>query len=304
MTAFHLNLRSAPDPDKKNVIATLPQGTEVTKVREAEMAGWIEVDTTIAGQAIHGFLNGAHVAPAGTTSFPAVTAAAGEPKEADLGPSEKAKRSSTGARANSVGEPDRPGRPSTEGAGKAAGIVKILDWLDVGDTDKHLRWKGVGGKTFCNVYVYDVCALAGVYIPRVWWTSKALVQLSKGATIKAIYGETVMEMRANYIFNWLVEYGEDFGWERVFDLDALQDGANAGRIGVVCAQRKDMETPGHIQIAAPEHGSHKAKRSGSKVVQPLQSNAGSENFTFGHLSANWYQASKYKQHGFWLADVG
>jgi hypothetical protein len=252
--ALHLNLRSAADPAKKNVIATLPQGTPVDKIGNSPLAGWFEVDTVVAGTTLRGHLNGRFLG-AVTASFPASNTAGGKLPPADLGSKTSEKRSVTGTRAYSIGEPGKPGKPSTHASGKMAGVVRIIDWLDVGKSS-HLRWQGGGGKTYCNIYVYDACDTAGVYIPRVWWTSKAITDLLAGKTVVAKYGVTVLEMRANYIFNWLVEYGPDFGWKRVFDLDTLQTESNSGRMAIICAQRTDMEKPGHIQVIAPEHGGH------------------------------------------------
>lgn len=303
VTALHLNLRSEADSGKKNVIATLPQGTLIEKIGESDLPGWIKVKTSVAGKTISGYVNSAYIGPAGT-DFPEVKSAGGKIPRADLGSKPSAKRTETGARAYSIGEAGKPGKPSTHATGKAAGIVRIIDWLDVGDEISHLRWKKEPKKTYCNVYVYDVCDTAGAYIPRVWWRSKAIVDLLAGKTVTAKYGDTVDEMRANYIFNWLGEYGDDFGWERVFDLDTLQAEANAGRVAIICAQHKDMESPGHIQIVAPEHGDHAAKRAGGKVTQPLQSNAGGKNFTYGILGSTWWQSSDFKQYGFWVSDAG
>ena len=157
-----------------------------------------------------------------------------------------------------------------------------------------------GTFTYCNIYVYDVCDTAGCYIPRVWWNSRAIADLRADKTVAAKYASTVNEMAANYIFNWLVEYGQDFGWKRVFDLDSLQNAANAGDIGIICAQRTQMNKPGHIQIVAPEHGSHAAKRSAAgKVTQPLQSNAGSRNFNYGFLGNSWWTSSQFKEFAYW-----
>ena len=302
VTALHLNLRSEPDPTKRNVIAVLPQGTAVDKIANSGVAGWFEVDAVVAGTTLRGHVNKSLLGPVGTT-FPSGHTTAGKVPAADLGSKSSEKRSVTGTRAYSIGEAGKPGKPSTHSSGKMAGILRILDWLDVGKSS-HLRWQGGGGKTFCNIYVYDVCDTAGAYIPRVWWTSKAITDLLAGNTVSAKYGETVLEMRANYIFNWLVEYGADFGWKRVFDVDTLQTEANSGRLAIICAQRTDMEKPGHIQIIAPEHGTHAAKRSAGKVTQPLQSNAGSTNFTYGFLGSSWWQGATFKQFGFWTNDAG
>jgi hypothetical protein len=298
-----LNLRSAPDPSKKNVIAVLPQGAPVTRIADSATPDWFEVEAVVGGTTVRGFVNSHHLGPL-KTAFPTAKVVAGKLPIADLGPRSGERRGATGTRAYQIQETGRPGKASTHSGGAAAGIVKIIDWLDVGKTS-HLRWQGGGGKTFCNVYAYDVCIIAGAYLPRVWWTSKAIGELLAGKTVQAKYGQTVSEIRANYIFNWLVEYGQDFGWKQLFDVDSLQAEANSGRLGIVCAQRKNMEMSGHIQIVAPEHGSNKAKRnSACKVVQPLQSNAGVQNFTYGCLGTTWWQGASFRQYGFWTCDAG
>lgn len=301
VTALQLNFRSAPDPTKKNVITVLPQGWPVDKIGNSGVAGWVEIETVVSGTVLRGHVNSAHLGPFGT-SFPSAKASGGKLPRADLGSKATEKRTTTGTRAHSIKEAGKPPLASSHPSGNAAGIISVIDWMDVGQP-AHIRWQGGGGKTFCNVYVYDVCDTAGCYIPRVWWTSQAIVDLNAGNTVAAKYGSTVNEMRANAIFNWLVGYGPDFGWERLFDLDTLQSEVNKGRIGIICAQRKDMNKPGHIQIVAPENGSNKAKRVGGKVTQPLQSNAGAKNFTYGFLGASWWQGSNFKQFGFWVCDV-
>jgi hypothetical protein len=301
--ALHLNLRSAPDPTKKNVLAVLPQGSLIDKVANSPVSGWFEVDAVVAGVTLRGHLNSNHLGPLGSV-FPSARVTGGSLPAADLGSKSTERRSVTGSRAYSIQEAGKPGRPSAHPGGAAAGIVAIIDWMNVGSA-AHLRWQGSGGKTFCNIYTYDVCDTAGCYIPRVWWTSKAITDLQAGAVVEAKYGATVTEMRANYIFNWLLEHGGDFGWQRLFDVDALQASANAGQLAIICAQRTDMEKPGHIQVVAPENGGHLAKRNtAGMVVEPLQSNAGSTNFTYGSLGPKWWQAAKFKQFGFWVADVG
>jgi hypothetical protein len=301
VTAMQLNLRSAPNPKQKNIIAVLAQGTEVTKINNSPVANWWEIDVEIAGTTVRGFVNSKHLGPV-DTAFPTAAATAGRLPPADLGSRPTETRSVTGARAYSIGETGKPGRASIHPAGKTAGIIKIIDWLDVGNSS-YLRWQGTGGKTFCNVYVYDVCDTAGCYLPRVWWKSSAIASLLAGNSVSAKYGKTVEEMRANYIFNWLVEYGEDFGWKRVFTANDLQSAVNSGDIGIICAQRTDMERPGHIQIIAPEHGVYEANRAKGKVTQPLQSNAGASNFTYGFLGSNWWLGSKFRQFGFWVCAV-
>ena len=298
VTALNLNLRSAPGPGGPK-LAVLEQGTEITKIANASVANWWEVDADIQGNIVRGFLNSRFVAPIGPGLFPSATAAPGTIPRADLGSSPTARRDGVGGRAFSIGEPGRPGPAANHPAGLAAGIVAVIDWLDVGDQN-HLRWQPTGGVTFCNIYCYDVCNIAGVYLPRVWWKHDALTKLQAGQPVEIKYGKTVDEIRANDLYDWLVDFGGGFGWTRVFDADDLQTQTNAGKIGIICAQRVQLNKPGHIQIIAPEHGVHQAKRSAGKVTQPLQSNAGSRTFTYGFLNNNWWRGSAFRQFGFWV----
>jgi hypothetical protein len=297
--ALSLNLRSSPSPTAPRV-AVLPQGTPVTKVADASLAGWFEVDASLQGATAHGFLNASFLAPAGTT-FPVVTPAGGAIPPADLGRTPSAKRDSRGSLAFGIGEPGRPGPAAANPGGSAAGIIAVIDFLDVGDTD-HVRWQPTSSSTFCNVYCYDVCNIAGAYLPRVWWKPAALAKLRAGQQVDVKYDVTVFEIRANELFNWFGDFGADFGWSRVMDLDELQSAANAGKIGIIVAQRTELNRPGHIQVVAPEHGTHKASRTSSgKVKLPLQSNAGASTFTYGFLgNSAWWRAASFRDFAFWV----
>jgi len=297
VTALQLNLRSGPKATAPR-IAVLAQGTELTKVADAP-GGWMQVDANIQGQAVRGFVNSNFVALETPGMFPTVTAAAGTIPPADLGQSPSATRTSTSSRASAIGEPGRPAPAASHPNGRVAGILAVIDWLDVGD-NSHLRWQPKGGTTFCNVYSYDVCNIAGIYLPRVWWTHDALVKLQAGQQVPVKYAQTVDEIRANQIYDWLVQFGGGFGWQRVFDPDPLQTQVNSGMIGIICAQRVDINRPGHIQIIAPEHGDKQAKRSGGKVTQPLQSNAGATTFTYGFLGSSWWRSSQFREFGFFV----
>jgi hypothetical protein len=296
--ALQLNLRSAASPTAPRV-AVLPQGTEVTKVADASRPDWFEVDTSVHGVAAHGFVNSTFLAPIGT-SFPIVTPVGGVIPPADMGKSSSAKRTSRSSLAFGIGEPGVPKKAITNPGGLAQGILAVLDFLDVGDTS-HERWQPTSAATFCNVYTYDVCNIAGVYLPRVWWKPAALAKLRAGQPVDVKYDVTVFEIRANELFDWFGDFGAGFGWQRVVDLDDLQTQVNGGKIGVINAQRTDLNRPGHIQIVAPEHGAHLAKRNAGKVTLPLQSNAGSTTFTYGFLGTTaWWRGAAFRDFAFWV----
>ena len=73
------------------------------------------------------------------------------------------------------------------------------------------------GPTWCNIYATDYCYLAGLYLPRVWWTAKALAAIVQGNTPPVAYDQTVRETRADDLYQWLLDSGAQFGWRRVFD---------------------------------------------------------------------------------------
>jgi hypothetical protein len=112
------------------------------------------------------------------------------------------------------------------------------------------------------------------------------------------YADTVRELNANALLNWLSDLGPRFGWQRVVDETTLQTAANEGKVGIICAQRTDLERPGHIVAVVPETGTHRAQRAGSSVTIPLQSQAGSTNFRYGSGPA-WWRGARFRAFGFW-----
>lgn len=110
VTALHLNLRSEANPNKKNVITVLPQGTLIDKIGGSELAGWFEIEVAVAGAKLHGYVNSRFLGPVGTT-FPTAHTVGDRLPAADLGSRATEKRSTAGTRAYSIGEAGKPGRP-------------------------------------------------------------------------------------------------------------------------------------------------------------------------------------------------
>ena len=173
-----------------------------------------------------------------------------------------------------------------------------LDSENVG----HLRYRPTG-PTYCNIYAYDFCTLAGVYLPRVWWTSRAIERLRAGEKVEPAYLATVDEMRANALYRWLSDYGADYGWRQTGTLSKLQDVANAGGIGIICARNTVEGRSGHIVMVVPETDTHRAGRDASgSVTAPLQSQAGRRNFKYGVSRPNWWLGDDFAASGFWVHD--
>ncbi len=296
---------SAPDP-RANVVGELPDGQLVRATTGNPDDGFLEVETSLAGAHLRGFaaIEFLTAAPQ-ATAVPIATPAAGQPiaKFPAVYMPRKAGAVTTRAAVagpHSLNEQGQPGRSGTMPADLCAELAAIVTWLAV-DDPKHLRYQPHGGTTFCNVYAHDYCYLAGVYLPRVWWTPKAIALLAQGQTVEPLYGDTIDEMRANDLFRWLRDFGLGFGWRQTGSLTTLQREANQGALGVIVARRKEDGRSGHIVTIVPETDAHRARRDAAgEVVAPLQSQAGSVNFQYGTGRSNWWKGEQFAESAFWI----
>jgi len=320
VTATSLNFRSSPEVpsvSSRNRIGSLGRGKEVVKVRDADSAGWVQIRTLLNGVLREGFVAARFLerlpgAPAAVPSVaePAVappTPPSPPPALAIL-PSHMAEnrrditRARDGGRAYPLGEAGRPGRSaSASTAKKVEQLLEIVNYLDSANTS-HLRYKPKSRTTYCNIYAYDYCYLAGVFLPRTWWTGPALRRMRDGESLSVVYGETVRELNANALHDWFKDYGAGYGWKNEIELDSMQGAANEGEVCIIVAQRRDLNRSGHIVAIVPEHDGMRAKRnSQGEVIQPVESQAGSRNFRFGVGNRQWWQDEKFSSFGFWRA---
>ena len=292
VSATSLNLRSEPKVGATNRIATLPHGHEVEKLEEAA-PGWWKIRTTLNGAALTGFA---------ASEFLAEEAGAGTPDANGIVPVHlgenrpQVTRTATAGRAFPLGEADRPRRNGTSRDGRLAQLHDIVRYLDV---ERHARYQKTPGTTFCNIYAYDFCYLAGVYLPRVWWSQRAIADLAAGRTVPVKYGDTVRELNANALHDWYADFGDDFGWKRAASLDEVQHAANDGGVGVIVAQRTDLNRSGHITIVVPERPPEAAKRTGAAVQLPLQSQAGTKNSCYSCGTSRWWAGDQFRSFGLW-----
>jgi hypothetical protein len=295
--ATSLNLRSEPRVTPTNRIAALPNGHIVEKVAEA--AGWWKVTTMLGGARLEGYVAREHLAEA--RQAPEAPASTGVAPVHLKENQRTVTRDTTAGRAFPLGETGRPKRSSTAAAGKRVEQLRaIIDWLDV---ERKARYSPTTTSTYCNIYAYDYCYLSGVYLPRVWWTAKAISDLSAGRSVPVQYDSTVRELNANSLYNWLQDFGAEFGWRRTASLDEAQDAANQGKVAVICAQRVDLNRSGHIAAVAPETPpQHSAARKSGRVNLPLQSQAGVRNSCYSCGTAKWWAAPKFRAFGFWIHD--
>lgn len=289
-----LFLRSEPVVKDSTKITVLPMGHLVTKVADSSVTGWWEVSTTVDDTDLSGYVSSRFLVPDSTFVAPdpvrSITAVH-LPTPANM----KVMRSNTlyAYALNEAGQPTR--KNSSSNAEKAKTLTEIVKWLDV---ENKARYRPKPTSTYCNIYAYDYSYLSSVYVPRVWWTHSALEDLRAGRTVRPSYGNTVVELNANSLFEWFRDFGSKFGWKRTFDLTEMQNAANDGQAVIISAQHKIPNRSGHICPVVPETTAKKAVRSGSTIVRPLQSQAGRTNRKY--QTSLWWTMNVYRNFGFWI----
>ncbi len=157
VTATSLNLRSEPLIQPRTKRAALPQGQVVTKLGVANDETWWRVSTDINGVTEEGYVASRFLAPVSDFQAPPPSRSV---REVHLQTTNRIARNQTSGRAfplNENGQPSRNGTPP-------ASLAQIINWLRVDQSQRH---QPGGGATYCNIYAYDYCYLAGVYLPRV-----------------------------------------------------------------------------------------------------------------------------------------
>ena len=304
-----LRLRREPvisDPPQANVIAHLPDGQPVRALTGRVVKGFIEVETSLSGALLRGFASSKFLVADATRAPLEVIAPAAAPPTQGIVAVTMPRRPGTVTRrrdlanAHSLNESGQPGRGGQTTLELRAEIDAIASWLAV-ERASHRRYQPRSGLTFCNIYAHDFCRLAGVYLPRVWWSSQALLALDRGETVEPRLGDTIDEVRANDLFRWLRDFGPGFGWRRTGTLSKLQDEANQGAIGLIVARRKEDGRSGHIVVVLPEGDALRARRNAAgEVVAPVQSQAGATNFERSLGRAGWWNGEQFAESAFWL----
>ncbi len=304
-----LRVRSEPkisSPPTANVIAQLPDGHPVRAVTGTKVKNFLEIETSLAGAHIRGFASADFLTPAPLVNeIPIVQPALAPPTSGIVEvfmprPAGLITKRTAPADAHSLNEPDMPTRKGTTPEELRASLGEVIDYLAT-DKAANKRYQPRNGLTFCNIYAHDYCFLAGVYLPRVWWTPGAIERLTRGETVQLLIGDTIAEMRANDLFRWLRDFGPRFGWRQTGTPTKLQQEASQGAIGLIVARRKEDGKSGHIVAVVPETETDRAVRNAAgEVTRPLQSQAGAVNFRRGTGSLNWWKGDQFAESAFWL----
>lgn len=286
-----LNMRSEPKVTSTNRIALLPQGQVVTKIRVSpNNPNWFEISAIVDEALFIGYVNGSYVAEQNTMVFPVFDQLEGVHLEPPKG--NRAKR---GIWAYPLSETHMPKRNRNANVVvQKQQLLDIVDWLDVANSARY----SPSQNTYCNIYAYDYCCLAGAYLPRVWWSNNAIIKLLGGNEVSVKYDDSVKELNANSLYNWLGDFGSHFGWQRLTNARELQTQVNEGKVGIISAENKSSNKSGHIVAVIPEHEGFKATDNGTTFI-PLQSQAGRVNRKkFNHQ--NWWTKPEFRAFGFWV----
>lgn len=219
-------------------------------------------------------------------------------KKADLLPDPESRLDSMEMKEKPMSDSTIPFRDLTDAASKTESIHQLIEKLDV---ETSLRYQRTVEDTYCNVYSYDFCYFAKVYLPTVWWTAESLEKIVNGQDVEPVFEQTVDRIYSSAIHDWFPEWGPSFGWERMFSADEIQNKVNAnGGIGIICAKRKEKGLSGHIVPVVPETELHKAYRENGVVVYPLQSQAGKLNYNyFSEIRKDWWNDELYSSYVFY-----
>jgi len=301
VTATQLNLRSQPRSSPSTWLGTLNQGMQVVKLGRAAATGWSRVRVLLNGSLTEGF-----VASRFLKSIPRGVEVVSRTPDVESLPSvhlKQARRNITrernGGRAYPLGEGNMPKRRGGQVEAQVRGLLSILDFLNC-ENPSHLRYQPKRGTTYCNIYAYDYCFLANTYLPRVWWTDRALQTIRAGDNVKVRYADTVRELNANTLYDWFGDFGTAFGWKRVMNIDELQAAANNGEACIIVGQHNDLNRSGHIAVVAPEQEGLQARRSASgKIKVPVQSQAGRHNFKCSTAPGQWWVGAQFRSFSFW-----
>lgn len=221
-----------------------------------------------------------------------VVSKGGAIKPAELLPSKQSTLNSTRAKFHPMTDETIPYRDLMSAEAKKKSLHRIIRKLDVKNS---LRYQRTPQDTYCNVYSFDYCYFAKVYLPTVWWTDESIEMMQNGEVVQAIFNKTVKPIYSSAIHDWFENWGDCFGWKKMTSLTEIQKKVtDEGGVGIICAKRKIVGLSGHIVPIVPETEKKKAFRENDEVIYPLQSQAGKLNYNyFVRKRRDWWNHSRY-----------
>ena len=153
-----LNLRTSPsETDRTNIAVSLPSGQLVQVIDSSRADGWWRVSVNFRNSPLEGFVASRFLGNWREATAPPASAIV----SVDLRAMAKL---SGPADAHPLDEPAAPHRVSDSSEARCAELARIIGFLAV---ESSRRYQPTPSTTFCNIYAYDYCCLAGVCTPGV-----------------------------------------------------------------------------------------------------------------------------------------
>ena len=300
ITTDWLNLRSEPLVKQGNVLGIMPPDTVIEEIENKN--GWLKLKWNTGKIFLEGFASQKYLLPTDKTPANIIEQVPSVP-EAHLTTNKRIIRGSIEGRAyplNELGLVKNKLAEINEPAERKKFIHNVIGYLDV---EHSARYSPTTKNTFCNIYATDVAYCLGLYIPRVWWNSQAINKILNGEKVEPLYDRTVTELNANSLANWFENYGAAFKWKQVVNIAILQEEVNKGLLGIIVAQRIDLNRSGHIVSVVPEMPGLSAQRDSVTVLSPLQSQAGVTNKKYFTGNNWWQKPGKFRKFGLWIREI-
>ena len=218
---FRVRLFDAPEDNTDRLIDLLPFDHPIERLSGTPSDLWWHVRFQRRGHLVEGYMCRSDLEPAERGATVGPLAAPGTARRAlpvaHLGENHPIARRDTRSSgwAFPIGEPERPSRSGITPEAKKPDYLAIVDWLNV---EHGARYRPEANAYF-NIFAHDVCYLCGVYTPRVWWIATAIKQVLQGENLTSRYEHTIHELSANALYNWMEQFGSDFGWCICTNLD-------------------------------------------------------------------------------------
>ncbi len=160
----------------------------------------------------------------------------------------------------------------------------VVSTLNVENSRRYRQTRADDGtitQTFCNVFAYDMVTAMGAYLPRVWWRDPAAAQANPTLDPDLV---NTMQMNANALYQWMLDWGPAFGWRGVATPELAQTEANGGKIVVILGGLGDVgiTNPGHISVVMAESAAQGLAQREEGL--PMQAQAGAVNYSNSGLS--------------------
>ena len=163
---------------------------------------------------------------------------------------------------------NRPHYECPSNARSAANYNTVINQFNVTSNPRYQR---TSSATWCNIFAWDVMSAMQVKLPH--WV--------KGGVPASSTTSGATELNANATYNWLNNYGSQYGWKKVSAADA-QNAANAGK-PTIAIWKNTSGGSGHVAVVRPAGNGYAF----SAAKGPVIAQAGASNYNYANVSTGF-----------------